>query len=615
MGNSNSTTNENITIDSIGSLYKNYSKSEVIEYIKSVQRKKYVTDDNDFNKGILQVELYSPDILGMSLEIYESLKDYCSEYIPPIIKQKQFKKYIKVEFSCESLRKVAYGEPNLVSFNEDSIKYMSRDIKIIKPFHSNPITISDYDTSFSEILEKKDMVGVSKKLLYGLPNYHKTRLINSFNEGYRNSSNELGKDLIHKYSLGGASFTYKEAKNGPKDDVNSYRKIIALPNIVTHFHRILALKLYAHLRDNNILDDSIQKGCVPGQKAPLLQQIIKVKSVVNNAKYYKKKAAIMYIDIADAFGSINRDSLSYILREYGVSDDFIQYINAYYSNFEYYVRNREITMENIKWNDGLVQGCPMSPILFITVMNYVLTYLDRTFKDKYGYEYGGDKAKLLLTAYVDDICIVVKDVDSLHEIYTELVNILKNIGMKINPSKSGIMLLNYPADKIASINIDNIPIVTEYKYLGANITTTGNGIIYTEFCSELAGKLNYLDQKLASDEAKCYNLHKYIVPWITRQMANMYDLSSVEKNNVLLNISVFQKKWNDTSICDIFPNIKEILEHSNDNVLSTFGFEDLNLNPGSDVYSSEFDKYVPKKYSHNYTDIENDSIPLEKLVN
>ena len=608
MGNSNSHTDAPEHILS-SPPYDQYPKSVIIDHIKSATRKKYIIDDSNFDKGILGVELYSQNILGMSIELYQSLEKFCREYIPPI-KQQPFKKYIKVEFSCESLRKVAYNNPNVITFNENTISYMSEQIKVTKSFPTFMVTLSEYDTSFPEALEKRDMVGISKSLLQNIPKYHKTRLINSFNDCFQNNNVEL----ISKYSLGAASFTYKEAKNGPKDDVNSYRKIIALPNVVSHFHRIYAIRLYNHLKNNNILDDSIQKGCVPGQKAPLLQQIIKVKTVLNDANFYKKTAAIMFIDIADAFGSINRDSISYILGKYKVDNNFIQYINTFYSNFEYYVRNKEITMENIKWQDGLVQGCPLSPILFITVMNYVLTFLDKKYREKYGYKYTGKDTRLFLTAYVDDICISVENVDNLNEIYTDLVEILGNIGMKINPSKSGIMLINYPPQKIAQVNIDNIPIVTEYKYLGADIRSNGNHIVYQRFCSELTAKLEYLNTRLASDESKCHNLHKFIIPWVTRQMANMYDLGSVEKNNVLTIIDGYQKKWNDNAICDIFPNIQEIFEQSNDNVLSTFGYEDLNINPDNSALDSEFAKYIPRKYQHNYKDIENDAIPIEQLV-
>lgn len=604
MGNTESTSKEKIDNEKTISIDQ-LSKHDLLQYIRNKQFKKLVTGDDAFNKGINSVELYNTEIVSMSLELYDALETFCKEYESPI-KKRQFKKYIPIEFTPHALRESVVNQ-NVIEFVPNNIEYLAKTYNFVKQFSTADITMTEYDESFADCLEKKDMIGMSKKILSILPNYHKNRILNAFNDYYSGENSSM-----EKMAFGAASFSYKEAKNGPKADISSYRKIIAIPNVVSHFHRILALRLYHHLKDNDIIDDSIQKGCVPGQKCPLLQQIIKVKSSINDAIAFKKKAAILYIDVSDAFGSINRECLTYVLKKYQVPDKFINYINNYYKNFEYYVRNKEITMESIKWKDGLVQGCPLSPILFITVLNYVLTYLDDKYRKSVGYIHSNkNQTNILASAYVDDICIILRDKEYLQDVYFELVEILKNIGMSINPAKSGIMLIGYTPEEVSTFNLDNIPIVTNYKYLGANISSTDQNLIVQNFNKELYGKLMYIDQKVPDDVEKCEKLHEYITPWIMRQMANMYDISSVEKNNILNVVLSFQKKWNDTISCDIFPDISGILESTTDNVLSTLVFSELSTNFEK---NAEFTNYTTKRFSYNYNDVEKDEIPIENII-
>jgi hypothetical protein len=606
---------KNTKTDKIGDIKKidAMNKIDIINYIRGKAFTKLITDDKTFTDKMKAIEMYNTKLIPMSLELFHNFETFCEEYIPPL--KTNYKKYIKLEFTKDTLKTHVDESANFKEFDASKVEYLNyriNNINFTKEFAKSDISLDEFNNSFSEISEKKDMLGISKKMLSLLPTYHKTRLLNAFNECY---SNPDALDLVNEFSFGAATFSYKEAKNGPKEKVDSYRKIIAIPNTVSHFHRILALRLCDHLRANGILDDNIQKGCIPGIKCPLLQQIIKVKSVVNDSIKNNKKTAIMYLDIADAFGSVNRDSLFYILRLYKVPENFISYVDNYYKGFSYYVRNKEIDVDNITWKDGLVQGCPLSPILFITIINYVLSYMDDKYKSTVGYAFS-DTNKMLFSAYVDDICVVVNDKDKLASVYNELVSIFKSIGFLINPSKSGITLINYTPEEISSFNLDGIPIVTKYTYLGATITSVSQNSVITEFNKLLYGRLSYLDVKVADNKEKIDKMQKFIVPWVTRQMANLFDLSAVEKNNVLNIIISFQKKWGDNSHLDIFPNLEDIVKGTSDMVLSKLTFDVLNVATGDDgsVASTEFSNYTNKKFSYTYDDIDADVVIDTKLA-
>lgn len=564
------------------------SKNDLIRILKNMNPKKLSIDDV-FTEKMKAFELYNETIIPMNIEIYEHMKKFCSEYIPPI--NKKYKVYIKPGFTKDALKKSVDNSSNFIKFDPKSIELINTPFHIIKSFIDYDITEEDFNNAFSDPTDKKDMIGISKKMLFKLPTYHKTRLINAFNEIYNNSTCEE----IYNISFGAASFAYKDAKNGSKEEIDSYRKIVAIPNIISHFHRTLSLRLFDYLSTNKILDENIQKGSVPGQKCPLLQQIIKVKSVINS----KKQAAVLFLDLSDAFGSINRESLFYILRKYQVGEKFINYIDNYYKNFSYFVKNKDLDIDNIVWKDGLVQGCPLSPILFITVINYVLSYLHNKYCNTLGFTFPNN-TNMLFSAYIDDICIVVNDKDQLATVYNELVEIFKNIGLNINPKKSGVMLVGYTPEEINSFKLGNVPIVTKYTYLGATISLN-NSFAIDQFYKELYGRLQFVDNKASDNTDKISKLHKFIIPWVTRQMANMFDISSNDKNNVLNIIITFQKKWGDDTVFDIFPDLKGLIEISTDEILSTFKIEELVSE------TNEFVNYTTKKFSYTYDDIENDA--------
>ena len=114
--------------------------------------------------------------------------------------------------------------------------------------------------------------------------------------------------------------------------------------------------------------------------------------------------------------------LSYNIQKYHVAEELINYIKTYYDTFEYYMKAGSSYTKPIKWTTGLIQGCPLSPILFIMVINYVLKYLNDKYQNDHGFSV--KNGKVLFTAYVDDLCLICKDAASNEMIMKELSDIL-----------------------------------------------------------------------------------------------------------------------------------------------------------------------------------------------
>jgi len=542
------------------------SKTALISYIKNMDIKMLNVDEN-FVKLTKDIKLENEGLIQMGVELYEKMKSVVPEYKPDETKPVKKLFYVRPEFPLENL---INDVPNIV--NPEKI-YNTEDLiakKIIGPNNTKHnhdiITLYEYNNAFKDATTKKDMTGLSKKILSNISNYHKTRIINAYN-----------KILLLQYdentSIGKSTFLYKQDKKGPKNELKSYRQIITIPTLINHFHRILSIRMSEYLNANNYIDKTIQKGGIKGSKHPIFEQIYKVKNVIKDANKRKSKLCVLFLDISNAFGNLNRDKILEILKEYHVDDKFLEYYKKHYENFTYYTKTKDWSEDNIKFKNGIIQGCPLSPVIFVTALNYVLKYVDEKFKEKCGYNIN-NSTKVLLSAYVDDICIMGNDEISVELVYNELKTLLQKLGLPLNSNKSGLMKINCNDE---TTSFDNIPVIKGYKYLGEYLSCDGTTTkSFNQFLAILGKKLFIIDVKTNTDVEKMKKYTQFIAPWVQKKLLTLYDLSKNDKLKIARVIKKYTTKWNNQENLAIFALISDIVSESTDDVIKTadFGIND-----------------------------------------
>ena len=428
----------------------------------------------------------------------------------------------------------------------------------------NNITINEYCDSFKEGPAKMDLLGISKNMLRELPELLKLQIINKYNEILENP-------LEAKYhNIGKSSLVYKISKKGSLDDAKSFRQVIAIPSIVSYLHRILALRINNYLVSNSYLDLSIQKGGVSGIKMGMFEQIIKLKSIIKDANKNKHSLCLTFIDISDAFPSTNINKLCQVLKKYNLPDNLIKYIQRYYEDFTYFVSTKEWNSNNIAWNRGLLQGCPMSPILFVTLINYILKHLESKYKEAGAYNFKNNKVMFL--AYMDDIVLLCNDTVKTKEIYNDLEKILLEFGLVINKTKTAQMLINIenPIDT-------NIERVIKYKYLGEWVYVTGESANSLRLLLYIVrSKLIWLDNSKYTPEQRYQYVTSKLVPIIQKKFAIMYDVSFDEKLKVLRTVKSMLNKWGiqEETVINTQFDMKDLLINTTDEILKNIDFDD-----------------------------------------
>lgn len=588
--------------------YDDCKKSELINYTKTKKLKK-INVDKSFPDHTKNINLECTNLLPLCIEFYEKSVLVVPDYDPTLIATQSFSSkrfcYVKPEFGPDKVKPTKLDLNNIKpSFNSELNSIVIPEPKIT--MKTTKFTQEEYNEAFRDPGHNKDMFGISKRMLFSASNFHKQRFINIYNKLYKLESS------VADISVAKTSYIYKEAKAGPKNEIKSFRPIVAIPNGVNHLHRILSLRLNRYLDDNKYIDTTIQKAAVSGIKNGILEHVFKLKQVIKDANSRNKSLVVLFLDVSDAFGSIRLDHLYLIMKKYKIDDSFINYLKAYYSNFEYYAQTKDWSTELFSWNDGLVQGCPMSPLLFVLALNYVLSYLDGKFKETHGYNLGANQVKqpiqaqdqpiksddnpeapepkddlkapepnkltvdnkIMFAAFMDDIACTFNSVKSALEVYTKLKTLLENIGLKLNPSKSALLVINC-TDEDKKIKLDEVPYVETYKYLGEYVSIDGTSATsYSAFISMLTKKLFALEKKKIDKPTKLKFFSKCMLPWIKRKMAIMYDIKKGSKLKIITLIKKYLIKWGSEEDIQIFTFIADTLSDSADEVVQKIDFDE-----------------------------------------
>ena len=102
-----------------------------------------------------------------------------------------------------------------------------------------------------------------------------------------------------------------------------------------------------------------------------IDQIFAIRNIIEQCIEWKTPLFINYIDFRKSFDSLHRETLWKILRSYGIPLKICTVMKAFYDNFECSVILGNSISEPfiVKFRER--QGCIMSPILFLVVIDRI----------------------------------------------------------------------------------------------------------------------------------------------------------------------------------------------------------------------------------------------------
>ena len=258
-------------------------------------------------------------------------------------------------------------------------------------------------------------------------------------------------------------------KSGDKTLPSSWRPIAGQETMEKLFSGLLADRLSTYSKHHKLLPEwqratAGSDGC---HECNLVLDLAR-----DTAKARHTQIHMVWVDIHNAFGSVNRDLLSSILARFGLPTTFISLIKSLYQNNKQ-LYDDAVSIRAIPERVGVKQGDPLSAILFsfyLAPAMFAVSNIKKGFKFDQNIEIG-------ITAFADDSLLIAPTAENMRLQLNEMKGALMELGLAINARKCRSLSLTYVrgarqlADRF-SLDEETIAQVEEHSkiiYLGKPI--------------------------------------------------------------------------------------------------------------------------------------------------
>ena len=180
-----------------------------------------------------------------------------------------------------------------------------------------------------------------------------------------------------------------------------------------------------------------------------------------------------FVDFSKAFDCIPRDILFKRLIEKGITGKFFNLIKNIYMHEKCQVKIGEMLSDPFDANQGVRQGCILSPILFNIFISDLPNILNNPENDPAKI---GILKTLSCILWADDLVMLSETKEGLKKMVEKLAGFALENGLKINADKTKCMVFNKNSRHIrCSISCGDLIINSTrvYKYLGFLVTPSG----------------------------------------------------------------------------------------------------------------------------------------------
>ena len=222
--------------------------------------------------------------------------------------------------------------------------------------------------------------------------------------------------------------------SSPSENKLSDFRPIALLNVEGKlFFSLVSKCLETHLIHNNkFINNSIQKGCME-KIAGCWEHLSLVWHALKEARTQKSNLAIIWLDIANAYGSIPHKLVAFALHRYGVSPQWIRLIETYYKGIFSKSFSESATSAWHRHQRGIFAGCTLSIILFLAGMNINLEYSMQARVPKFT---SNNTTFPLLRAFMDDLSLMSAKVSGAQTLLSRCITALTWAGLEFRADKS-----------------------------------------------------------------------------------------------------------------------------------------------------------------------------------
>lgn len=183
--------------------------------------------------------------------------------------------------------------------------------------------------------------------------------------------------------------------------ISKFRTISLLSVEGKIFFSILAKRMTAHMTHNGYIDTSIQKGGIEGFSG-CLEHTGALSQLVQEAKERKGNLTVVWLDCANAYGSIPHSLIKVAMNHYNIPDHVQGLITSFFADIKLQFQSSRFTTEFQPVEKGIVTGCTISPILFVMGMNLIISAAS---KKERGPKTAAGSQQPAIRGFMDDLTV------------------------------------------------------------------------------------------------------------------------------------------------------------------------------------------------------------------
>ena len=291
------------------------------------------------------------------------------------------------------------------------------------------------------------------------------------------------------------------------------------------FHSVIARRMTEELPWS-----PCQRAFVPGDG--VAESVMLVQRLLQRARKKLKDTHLAFVDVRKAFDSVSHKSMLIAARRMGVPGPFLEYLEAYYKEATTQLRVGGVLGTLIKLGRGVRQGDPLSGLLFNSIVDWVLSSLNRDLGIPLDCGLAGAERwiKAIAAAFADDLMLCAESQVALQAQIDKLTVLFRKAGLEISAGPMGkTTTLSVVCDgkakrwstldsgwlKVEGEVVPAIPVSGVQKYLGINISAYGCRV---DVVKEVEQGLSNIRRAPLRPQQKLYVLINNLIPSLTHQL-------------------------------------------------------------------------------------------------
>ncbi|KAG0437890.1 LINE-1 reverse transcriptase like protein [Dictyocoela muelleri] len=228
--------------------------------------------------------------------------------------------------------------------------------------------------------------------------------------------------------------TYMIIKNKAlKYSYENVRPITCLNGLYKLYTKLMKNNLWKFVNENEILSIS-QAGAIPNIQGAKEQFMIN-KSIVNKLN---NECYSAYVDIKKAYDSLNQNYLIALLKRFNAPIHVIKFLETAMPKWEteIFISGKKYGIS--KFNNGLIQGDSLSPLLFVLALEPISRKLKESIYPTVVMNTGISQINLNHLLFIDDMKIYAHTKEEVIDTLTATKSMLKFINLEVNENKTKI---------------------------------------------------------------------------------------------------------------------------------------------------------------------------------